>query len=138
MQNLPDKVVQTFAIEFKKTTSVEDMYSVVKTYLFDHRTGTLRGQTSLTIHLIEGEPDIDNDNAGVNSVNAETNDMHKQKEEGRSKPTHQPENQTDDELYTAIKGKCKRQWKGQDMLAVWRTRPFPKRMSTVGKHYKRF
>ena len=53
-QNLPEQVVQKLAIELKKATFVEDMYSMINTYTFDHRTGLHRGQTNPMLYLAEG------------------------------------------------------------------------------------
>ena len=39
------QVVRALAIELNKATSVEDVHSTITTYMFDDRTGLLRGKT---------------------------------------------------------------------------------------------
>merc|ERR1712151_292023 len=53
LQNLPDIVAKSLAIELKRATSIEDMYNTINTYTFDHRTGLPRGQTSPMLYLTE-------------------------------------------------------------------------------------
>ena len=75
LQNLPEKVVQTLAIELKRATSVEDMYSIINTYTFDHRTGLPRGQTSPMLYLAEGPtPENVNEIANLSENKESTKD----------------------------------------------------------------
>ena len=53
LQNLPDKVVQTLAVELKRAESVEDIYSIISTYTYDHKIGLPRDQTSPMLYLTE-------------------------------------------------------------------------------------
>ena len=66
MQNLPEKVVQNLAIELKKAESIEDMYGIVSTYTFDHRTGLVRGQAGPLLYLTENQTEDNNND--VNSL----------------------------------------------------------------------
>ena len=59
LQNLPDKVVQTLAVELKRAESVEDIYSIINIYTFDHKTGLPRGQTSPMLYLTENQTEED-------------------------------------------------------------------------------
>ena len=55
LQDLPEKVVQTLAVELKKAQSVEEIYSTINTYIFDRKIGMPRGQSSPTLYLTEGQ-----------------------------------------------------------------------------------
>ena len=55
MQNLPDRVVTSLALELKHADSVEALQTLVNTMLHDHKTGLLRGQTGSMLYLTETE-----------------------------------------------------------------------------------
>ena len=97
LQNLPDKVVQTLAIELKRATSVEDMYSIINTYMFDHRTGLPRGQTSPMLYLTEC-PTPENTDEIVN-LNGDKESTAEQQEDNQTTQKTNKEEDSEKELY---------------------------------------
>ena len=56
-QNLPAKVVQDLVVDLKTADSIEDMYNIINTCTFDHRSGLPKGQANTMLHLTEGRPE---------------------------------------------------------------------------------
>ena len=100
LQNRPEKVVQALAVELKTATSVEEIYSTINTYMFDHKSGLLRGQTSPMLHLTENQTTEEGTDSTVASVNAtqgntQTNTDNKDSKDNKRR-TDEPE---DDEWH---------------------------------------
>ena len=55
MQNFPDRVVTSLALELKNADSVEAMQTLLNIMLHDHKSGLPRGQTGLMLYLTETE-----------------------------------------------------------------------------------
>lgn len=116
LQNLPDKVVQTLAVELKRAESVEDIYSIISPYTYDHKFGSPRGQTSPMLYLTETQAEGD---GGVAASNNNTNNSggqilisnvdNRQDDRNTSPATTNANNQdsASQELYAASKGKDK-------------------------------
>ena len=68
LQNSLEKVVQALAIYLKKAESVEDIHSIVNTYIYDHRIGMPRGQTTPMRYLAESLGEEEDNTKEVNNV----------------------------------------------------------------------
>ena len=110
LQNLPEKVVQTLAIELMKAKSVEEIYSIINTYTYDHKTGLPRGQASPMLYLIGEQTDDRSDKPELaNLTNGQTTNQTRADDKDQTSTRSQADGRAKDgqELYAASKGKGK-------------------------------
>ena len=107
LQNLPDKVVQTLAIELKKAASVEDMQANINTCMFDHKIGMIRGQNGLVLYLTEPDTDSKEDGQELNKVASYKDKLLKQPDEQPGKTAENQKEKEDQEQYNPVKVKVK-------------------------------
>ena len=109
LQNPSDTVLKSLAIEFKRATSIEEMYSTANTYTFDHKIGLPRGQTSPMLYLAEGPtPESASDIANVNGDrNQDRHTQPSRQEDTRITASANKEEENNQEFYAASNGKGK-------------------------------
>ena len=108
-----DKVVQALAVDLKRSESVEDIYSIVNTNMFDHNIGMPRGHASPMLYLTENRAEEDGGTTVNNSATNITNgqifniDIQGRQEDRRTSTAAASGDSTSHELYAASKGKGK-------------------------------
>ena len=106
LQNLIDKVVQALAIELKKAASVEEMQAIINTYMFDHRTGMMRGQSGPMLYLTEPEANNE-DSQELNEVASYKDKLLTKPDEKTIKAPEDKKEKEGQELYNTSKGRGK-------------------------------
>ena len=107
LQNLRDKVVQAFAIDIKKATSVEDMQAIINTYMFDHKIGMIRGQSGPMLYLTEPDEDSKEDGRELNKVASYKDKLLAKHDERPSKTADESKAKEAQELYNTTKDRGK-------------------------------
>lgn len=133
-QNLPDTVVNNLAIELKRATAIEDMYSTTNTYTVDHRIGLPRGQISPMLYLAEGPaPENVKDFANING-DRDSSKNHQQDKQDDPTANQKTNQESEKEFYAVSKDNDKRRRKS--LLAMLRNRQFPAGVPAIWKRQK--
>ena len=103
LQHLPEKVVQALVVELKRATSVEEIYSIINTYMFDHKIGLPRGQASSMLYLTENQNNEEDSSNTVKDTDATQNNT-QTNTEGKDSKRRTDEPEEDRQLYVASKG----------------------------------